>query len=396
MDAPPSPGRGSSRDGRWWAALIVAGYFALLGLGYLGSGASLTETWQAWGVPAMNPHFADLRNLAAGIENQKAGRAVGDPNPFDPFQRPYIYPSVWLQLGALGFDAHTAPGFALAIIALFLVSCWFVVGRLTAGQGVFTGFFVVSPAVMTGVERCNIDLLLLPLLLAALHFHRRVPVAAGLIALAAILKIHPLGALLGLVAPPWRKTLPWLGATGAGLAVYGLFDAHELAVIAARTPHYPFHSFGSATLALAQGALAHERIDYAAAWRTGNLLLAVVVVLAAWFRPRAPGEAAPDWKAFAFRMGAGLYLASFALGASNDYRLLFFLFCLPLLFAWRVETGAVRWCALSALVLALVFVYWDLLASEYALPAIWLKQGVTWTLAALLAALGATACGRSG
>ena len=166
----------------------------------------------------MDPGFGDLQNVVAGIQNQDAGRALGDPNPFDPWGRPYIYPSIWLQIKALGFNSQTVVGFGLFFIFLFFVSAFALLGKLNRYEGIFTGLFLISPALMTGIERCNIDLILFPLILAALALRRWPPAAAALLLFVTALKLHPVGAFIAFLAPPWRRTLPWLagmvGKTG--------------------------------------------------------------------------------------------------------------------------------------------------------------------------------------
>ena len=350
---------------------IVAGYFLLLGLMVFMLDAPLSDVWKELGVPALDPHFGDLRNIVAGIENHDAGRVLGDPNPFDPWNRPYIYPSLWLHVQALGFNRDTVVGFGWIIILFFFGSTFALLGKLTAGEGIFTGLFLISPAIVTGVERCNLDLVLFPLILAVLALR------------------HPVGALLAFVAPPWRKTLPWLAGILGVLFLYLLVNWNELAVIGAHAPHYPVSTFGSAVCGLWLGQMnpANGPPDFVSSFFWGSLVLLAVGIAAVRFSPATFPEPRWEREIYSFRLGAGLYLALFALGANNDYGLLFFLFCLPLLFRLRLEAAPIRWWVIAALACSLVYVNWDLFSDEYMLRHMLLKQALAWGLVASLVGL---------
>jgi hypothetical protein len=368
---------------------IVAGYFLLLGLMVLVLNAPLSDVWKELGVPAMDPHFGDLRNVVAGIENHDAGRALGDPNPFDPWNRPYIYPSLWLHVQALAFNRDTVVGFGWIIILFFFGSTFALLGKLTAGEGIFTGLFLISPAIMTGVERCNIDLVLFPLILAALALRRWPAASAALLLLATALKLHPVGALLAFAAPPWRKTLPWLAGILGLLFLYLLANWNELAVISAHAQHYPVYTFGSAVCGLWLGQMnpANGPPDFASSFFWGSLVLLAVGIAAVRFSPAIFPEPRWEREIYSFRLGAGLYLALFALGANNDYGLLFFLFCLPLLFRLRLGAAPLRGWAIAALACSLVYVNWDLFSDEYMIRHMLLKQCLAWGLVASLVGL---------
>jgi len=369
--------------------MIVAGYFLIFGVIMLLFNASASDVWKAWGVPAMDPHFGDLFNVVAGIENRDAGRAIGDPNPFDPWNRPYIYPSLWLEAKAIGFNRDTIDVFGWLIVLSFFASVLALMGKLSADEGIFTGLFLISPAILTGVERGNIDLVLFPLILAAVALRRHPSAVASLLILVTVLKIHPAGALLVFLAPPWRKTLPWLAGILGVLFLYALTYGKELAVINAHAQHYPFLTFGSAVVGLwlAQMNPSGEPPDFHSLLFWGSVVLLLIGGAVLRFGPRVAPEARWDWELHAFRLGAGLHLALFAVGASNDYGMLFFLFCLPLLFRCWADTGPLRWWAALALTSSLLYVNWNLFSDEYLLRHMLIKQALGWGLAASLIAL---------
>jgi hypothetical protein len=369
-------------DGRLIVLGLLAGYFLLLALLTCILPLSVGDALKELGVPALEPHFGDLRNVAAGIQNQAAGHAVGDPNAFDPWHRPYIYPGPWLEARWLGFGPETVVTFGVAIIVVFYLSLYTILGKLTPLEGIFTGFFVISPALMTGVERCNINLVIFPLVGAALAL-RRSPAASGaFILLVSILKIHPIGALLAFFAPPWKKSIPWLAGLLGAFILYTLFNLKEFLVIASLAPHYPLFTFGSDVWGswLAYAGIASGPLGRLITLGIGTLLLLAVGCAAVHFSPRLSPEPRWEWEAYSFRLGAGLMLAQFALGSNNDYGWMFFLFCLPLLFRLRAIEGPARRWTKAVLLLAFIYVNWDLFSEEYMLRHLLLKQPLAWAL----------------
>lgn len=376
-----------SLDGRLIAFGMVGGYFLFVVLAMLVLHTSLSSVLNEAGVPPLNPHFGDLRNVVAGIENKDTGYAVGDPNSFDPWKRPYIYPSIWLHAKILGFNRETVVGFGIAIILLFYASVYSLLGKLTVGEGFFTGLFLISPALMTGIERCNIDLVIFPLILATLALRRKPAASGALIILVTLLKIHPIGALLAFFAPPWKKTLPWLGGILGVLFIYVLINWHELTAISTHAPRYAFYTFGSSVwgnwLYYANVLAGHH--DTFPSFALGTLVFVAVGYAFARLSPKLTPQPRWEWEIYSFRLGAGLYLALFALGSSNDYGMLFLLFCLPLLFRlMTVDECSIRWWATVALGTSLTYVNWDLFSEEYLIRHMLLKQALSWIFMASL------------
>jgi hypothetical protein len=371
---------------------MVGGYFLLLAFTMQMVPASLLEVWRAWGVPALEPHFGDLAGLVAGIENQDAGRGVGERNPFDPWHRPYNNPTLWFAMKYIGLNRQTETLFGFGIVALFYASVVHVLGRLTRPQGIYAGLFLLSPAVMTGIERCNVDLMIFSLLGAVLLLRGKPFFVAPMLAPAALLKIYPIGALLALCSPPWRRTLPWLVAALVLIFFYELANFRELEAVAASAPHYAYFTFGSTTFAiwLAQAGGAGATFNYPRALFWSDTLFVIASILAMMKSPRLAPE--PKWERelFAFRLGAGIYLASFGLGANSDYRMIFFLFCLPFLFLLQNKNNPARWWAGTALICGLMHAAWFLLSDEYLMRHVLIRELMSWGTAISLAGLVGT------
>jgi hypothetical protein len=388
-------------DGRWLAALIVLGYFSILILGHLLSHRPVYQVWQKiYQVPTLTESFRDLRDVAGGAEalhagedpwKPNAGVANWDPNGYDPLHRPFNYPRWWLYTDHIGLNQQTLNGFGIGIGLFFFACAFFVLGRLTVTEGLLAALFLVSACVMMGVERGNNDLVIFSVLTLALAFRRLIPVHCLLICVAAILKVYPAFGLLTLVSQNWRKTLPWILASAGLLFVYFILNLQELQRIAAVTPHVWNLSYGSsvAILALHELYLHAGRAPFdSKILAIGDLLMIGVMVVSVWKRPRFGSQI--NWPAWerelcSFRLGTGVYLGTFALGANFDYRILFLMFCLPLLFRLRRESNPAQPWATTGLILTLVYANTFLLLgfSEYVLKEV-LMWGIVFTLTGLL------------
>ena len=83
--------------------------------------------------------------------------------------------------------------------------------------------------------------------------------------------------------------------------------------------------------------------------------------LGAWPRQGSPrlGAAGTPFSLAAFRIGSAIYLGSFLIGSSFDYRLIFLILTIPQLVAWvRNATAGPRQLALGQLILV-VLLQWS-------------------------------------
>jgi hypothetical protein len=377
-------------DGRWLTALIVLGYFGALILGHLVLHRPISTIWRRYQVPAFTMSFLDLRTVVVGTGAVHAGKDPWEPNTLDPLHRPFNYPRWWLYADYIGLNEKTLNGFGIGMGLLFFLCALYVLGRLTITEGLLAALLLVSTSVMLGVERGNIDLAIFSVLTLALAFRRLVPIHCLLISLAAILKIYPAFGLLTLVNKNWRKTLFWLAASAGMLLVYFILNLQELHRIAATTPHTWQLSYGSSAAILAfyelylhAGTLS---LDYKIL-ALGNLIMIGVIAVAVWKRPRIGTQI--SWsdcekELCSFRLGAGVYVGTFALGTNYDYRVLFLTFCLPLLFRLIREKNRAQPWATTTLILTLVYANGLLLLGS---PECVLKEVLAWGLVFTLTGL---------
>ena len=347
----------------------------------------------------MDPHFGDLRNVVAGIENQQAGHARGRPKSLRPMAPPlYLPESHGFMPRYSASTSNTVVAFAAADhrSSIYLSIYFPPSANSRPLEGFYTGLFIVSPALMTGVERCNIDLVIFlprrgrarpaprfpppPVRLDSSHrdpedpSHRRAPRLPR----PAVEKNHPVGspAILGLFVRLYTLQSPGVSWS----------SAHSRLTI-------PLSVLGSDVWGtwLALAGVAAGPIGHATTLIIGTLLLFALGSAAVSKAPRLAPDPLWEWEIYSFRLGAGLLLALFALGSNNDYGLMFLLFCLPLLFRLRSMTGSIRHWASAALLLSLIYVNWDFFSDEFTVRHMLLKQPIGWAImGSLIGLLGAT------
>jgi hypothetical protein len=375
-------------DGRWLVALVLVAYFGALFLGSKALHGQTTKAWNYLGVPALDPRFEDLLIVVEATTTLRSGGDPWKPIATDPEKRPYNYPRWWLYTDYLGLNAATMNGFGVGIAVVFFGATLFVLGRLTLEEGLWASLFVLSTSVMFGVERGNIDLVVFILLGVALSVRRFIPLSILVVVAAVFLKLFPVFTLLAYIPRPGRKTLPWLAAAIVISLLYFFLNREELHRIAATTPHQVFKSYGAAIpimmLFQSYGAVTASMLHAA------DVLLLSVIALSMWLclksssRPEKPqGER----ELFAFRFGGGIFLGTFGLGTSWDYRVIFLAFCLPLLFQLRKQAGSLRIWANVALALVLLYSNWDLYSEEAELRHIAIKEMMAWGLVSTLSGI---------
>jgi hypothetical protein len=313
-------------------------------------------------VPAGTPNFADLRSVTSAWECDRRGIDVLALNPCDPLRRPANYPRVWAELSFLGLGEDDTVPLGLALAAIALLAALAVVPRSApTGDGLVYGAAICSPATMLGIERGNVDLLLFAFLVAAGLALRRSTagsiVAYALVLAAAILKLFPIFAAGMLVRHALRQRAPaWLAGAGAVLAVFGVYalaTLDDIRTIGKVVPQTDWYSFGMRTF----GVWWSNAVPPFSARVWDAILVAALLAVLLAFRTRLRSlfpaderspEAVRDLDLF--WAGAGVYICSFALFQSFDYRLIFLLLTLPQLLRWTRERHA---AAVATLMLVL-------------------------------------------
>ena len=382
-------------DGRLVAAFAVASYFSAVavGRGVLGTDISF------FGVPPGPSLFFDARSVTSALECRRLDYNPLVENPCDPWNRPMVYPRVWLALRWLGLDqSHTAL-LAIVVIAAFLVLLWLVVGRLTTGQGIVMAAALCSPSVMFAVERANMDLAVFSLLgLAVLAWrtgsHAGAMVSPTLVFLAATAKLYPALGLTAYLLSGKRRSMVTASGLLVSFGVYAILTLDDIAAISRAAPQGEYNSYGARILI---ARIYHLVVPET--WQQGSataqaiaMLPLLVVVVLVWLRVRrsfAPAESPPlTAKLLAFYLGTFLFLGTFAVANNFDYRLVFLLLTVPQLFTWicgHHAKGILQVAAAAALVVLIVLLWIGALSGRLLLA----DELVSWAMAGVLIALAA-------
>jgi len=381
-------------DGRIVAAAVLAVYFLGVAIPRAFWGINLWP--RILGVPAAPTLFFDTRVITAGLDCRRMGFDPLTYNPCDLSGRPMNYPRVWLLLRWLGVGQSQTDVLAVIFIGLFLASLFLLTGRLTVGEGVIVALAVCSPAVMFGVERANVDIVVFALVSAAVLVWRsdrsRGEVAGPpLVLVAAFLKLYPVFALPGYLMTRRRKAAWTATICIAVFAAYAVVFRADIEAIVRATPQGQYNSYGARILL---AAIYHRFVPQA--WGAGSIVkqaLAIVPLLIgapmAWVigRRRLPrpdvGEG--DWSRLAFTMGSLLFLGSFALSNNFDYRLVLLLLTLPQLFRWIGDPSHdPRGPLASAAIVSILILLW---VGPLSKPLALSDELVTWATAAILLTL---------
>jgi hypothetical protein len=308
---------------------ILVGYFTVL----IALGGH--DAWDALGVPPVSPGFFDLRSVTSGWECARQHLGAWPENPCDPWGRPENYPRIWIAASILGLGQDDTYVIGAVMIVGFFVSAVVVLPRdAPIGDALVYGFALCSPAVMLGVERGNVDFALFSMVAVAALVMRRTPygppVASALILVAAILKLFPIAAVGVLTGLPRRVAAVCVSSVLATFTLYAVATLGDIRTIDRVLPQDDEYAYGVHITGDWLGHLAGSGSMWDAA------LVASAIVAAVALRRRLSTRLAmsPSRELDLFCAGAGVYVATFALVRSADYRLVFLLLTVPQLARW--------------------------------------------------------------
>jgi len=387
---------GFLRDGRWVAVGLLLAYYAVLGLA--GPGAEFVARWRLAGVYAHPAPFVDLQVFPAARATVAGGGTLYGPSVTDPMQRPYNYPRVWLTFMRFPADEAwvRAIGCLLAAAAIAMVLAFW--GRLSAGEGLWGGLLLCSPAFQLGIERGNTDLAMLALVGAGLWLageDRGGRLAASLWWAAAVLKLFPILALGAWFDGSGRTWLRRVWVPLVLFAVYLALTWRDLSPVLHNTGGGWVQSYGSEVLAVTwsqvrtfYGTSQPGDGSFAGVGRWVAAAGVAWVLLRGWLgnssapAPVTAMPAAERRTLLGFRAGTLVYVATFLAGSSFDYRQCFLLLTLPQLWAWRRTGRGLAGVALVAMFFSFGANY--LLAGW---PGFFLNETGGWLLLFVLTAL---------
>ena len=351
---------------------IIAGVSIL---GFLIYVRGFESVFDLWNINSRHTPWLDLRLITQSSYSYAQGYDPAIQNPGDPLHRVFNYPKIWYLLFAAGInDAWTWP-LAVAMVSLFFAAVVFFPGRLSSVTTLLLLLSLASPAVMLGVARANVDLLIFIAMAGSLLLAPESPIAAlGILLIAILLKLFPvLGS--GLFMTRERSgSLKFLLGPVAFTAIYFLASLHDMLLVTGNSQTGIERTYGIGVLpAFAKQAAHSVALGKSLPWLYASMSLANRVFTAHPFLPVAIATALCSAAIFlgsryrdqldtvdprnfrAFWMGAPIYVGSFFFGTNWEYRLIFALFCLPQLVDWA--TLVERWRKwIAILTLCMLFV----------------------------------------
>jgi len=367
-----NPDRASKARMRVGSGVVVTLGLVLLATILLASGQIVgwDATWRAFGVTPLHPPFFDMH-----VINDYAVCAARGIDPYTPRAcnvASFNIPPTWLWLGSLGIEGTDSTWMSVAMIGAAAI----VMAMLFRGGSWFYGVVALtalaSPSVMMGVERGNLDLLILTLVgtSALIYDERRLApssAAVGLLSLGILLKLFPMFCV-SLVARFSKRAFIAACVISAVGCAYLISTFQYLVLIRANVPTTFVLSYGYKAIFL---GIDHMRDEAGLTpWRLADtwlplLATAVVLVCAVIIAARSVlndrAFCLIDWSiaGTAFLFGAGIYCGTYLLGTNFIYRLMFLLLCIPQLLDWLMRkprtTNLVAEAALLTTVLGVLW-----------------------------------------
>jgi hypothetical protein len=220
---------------------------------------------------------------------------------------------------------------------------------------------------MLGAERANIDLFIFCLVIVTIWLVLRSSMMAQTVAgipvlLAAIVKLYPVAAAIGLVSYYWKhpqKRWVWITV----LALFGVWIAFNyLEVIeisrAAPKPSGGVTFGGELLFKYFKGLSApFTPATWLATWIFFLLITLMALLLSVFFPLDIKGST--EFQKSAYMVGLSIMTFCFVVTTNYDYRIIFFIFLFPFLFFMLENKKNVtwRWIALVTMLL-LLFCFW--------------------------------------
>jgi hypothetical protein len=297
-----------------------------------------------WNIPACPPHFLDSRQLAWAAEAHAQGYDPLIENPVNPRGHQLNYPRIWHILFMFDIDARDTNVIGTIVVILFFIGIgffWFS-KRFDSITYIALSLVILSPAVMLGIERSNIELIIFALLAIALTVnYYSVPVSLIVVEFAAILKIYPVFGFVYLLKENRRRFWILFIAASSIFAVYALLSFNDFLQVYKTTPQLVGSSFG---INVWWRGLKHPRFfnlplsdTISFILQITSYLLALIIVITTFYLgvyKNNDSTLRTGNYLDAFRVGASIYIGCFLLMNTHDYRLIFLIFTIPQIIEW--------------------------------------------------------------
>ena len=303
--------------------------------------------WRAFGVTPLQPPFFDMHVINDYAECAHKGVDAYAPRACNAVN--LNIPPAWLWIGSLGVNGADSLWLSAAIITAAATIMVLLFKGRSWPHGVVALVALISPTVLMGVERANLDLLILALVgCAALIYEERsaarIGGAVALICSGIVLKLIPVFCV-SLIARLSKRALIFACVVAAFSLLYLSYIFDYVVLIRRNVPTTFILSYGYKAAFMGIDHLRAELtpIHLEETWAPTLTAAAVFFgagALALHTHRRTESFAISASSAgTAFLFGAGIYCGTYMLGTNFIYRLMFLLLCIPQLQDWQT-----RWC----------------------------------------------------
>lgn len=302
------------------------------------------HAWRYVGVGSLGRGLADLQSRLARIDAYRDGVPYSENYRYDYVGRKDTYPPTWGFLSYLGLARGQERPIAICLFSFFLFTVFYLTNVTTLVEIAYVLLFLLSPSVLLGVERGNIDFFLFAitsiffLCISSRHeIVRRVSVVWPI--LGATLKIYPI-ILMGVyfLNNTRRTFLRFVGVSVLLVVASDLFFQFNVSSyvqsIYERSPKpYSSDSYGLKMIYYGLFYASYFRSKYAYfVMLLIPFLVVVSVVLGRSMKERLRDFTVSQVSMQAFSAALLVTVFCYLVTTNYNYRAIYLLLCLPLVF----------------------------------------------------------------
>lgn len=302
------------------------------------------ELWRYVGVSHMKPLFADLHAVLSAIQCHGRGLNVFETNPCDVAGRVHVYGSLWLHLGAVGLSAAHLFSKGFLVDVAFMAISVLLIKPTSKAEFAKCCLIVLSPAVTLGVERANNDLIIFSLIaISAILIMQKTRLAqvCGLfiIYVSALLKFYPSILFAAVLLTARRNTKELVLMTALSLSLAALWLAtnfNELLLVKDLVPKpVDYFATGLRAMWVYVGRPYPWVLTLSPTWLLVGFM-ALIAVGATGIASRLKTIQVQSNRSIfnyvIFIFGLAILFITYTINSNYDYRWVFFIFTVPLLF----------------------------------------------------------------
>lgn len=348
-------------------------------------------TAEIFNVPAMQPEFADLQVIQGAYESLQNDIYPYVQNPYDPWQRTYNYPPIWLYLLGPHLTVNNIVVAGWILITLFFISTFYFIGRVSYRNGVIYSLAIVSPAIFLLLERGNIDIIIFILSMMSIKLYmsqaNKAPLLTGIfISFISILKLYPIFSLFNFYKDK-KSSLIYICTIIIIFTLYIITITSELSWISANTPRGGIRSYGCAVLPTRLLLLISQinpeiKFSHTISLIIGLSVLSIlsILIFILALRQNKIIHHKDTRELFSFKLGALIFIGTFAIGNNWDYRLVFLILTIPQLLKWYKGNKINPAFLISVIASLIILMNWMMISSESTFRHLLFNELLSWYL----------------